>query len=464
VTLEPLARALRSVIPDPFVIAIFLTITALGVGIAHGMAAGDLDVMALVDAWVSGYVPPDAPPGTKALGGLWSLLPFAMQMCLILVTGFVVASTRPVRWLIDRLAAIPTGTRSAIVVIGCAAMALALVNWGLGLIGGALLAREVGRALKARGVAVHYPLLAAAGYLGLAVWHGGLSGSAPLKVTSRDGLNDVLGGVLGGQIDVMSLSDTIFSLRNLVVTPLAGIAMLGVLLLLVPSDPARFRQAPDVRDDRSNADDDAAPGAAGWLERTPWANLALAALMLAWIVPWLVRGGLMGLTPDSMNLLFLALGLVLAGGPAAYMRHAAEGARACAGIIIQFPLYGGILGLLVAGGVVGVLQGMLPTSGSGLSLATFLSAGLLNLFVPSGGGQWALQGPLVMQVAAEHGIEPGRVVLALAWGDQWTNLFQPFWALPLLGITGTRAGDLLGPTLLAGVAAGIVFALGAAIG
>ena len=159
-----------------------------------------------------------------------------------------------------------------------------------------------------------------------------------------------------------------------------------------------------------------------------------------------------------------ALGLVLAGGPAAYMRHAAEGARACAGIIIQFPLYGGILGLLVAGGVVGVLQGMLPTSGSGLSLATFLSAGLLNLFVPSGGGQWALQGPLVMQVAAEHGIEPGRVVLALAWGDQWTNLFQPFWALPLLGITGTRAGDLLGPTLLAGVAAGIVFALGAAIG
>jgi len=463
VSLDPLARALRSVIPDPFVIAIALTILALLLGVVHGALTGSLDVMALVDAWVSGYVPADAPAGTKPLGGLWSLLPFAMQMCLILVTGFVVASTPPVRWLIDRIAAIPRGTRSAIVVIGVVAMGLALVNWGLGLIGGALLAREVGRALDRRGVAVHYPLLVAAGYLGLAVWHGGLSGSAPLKVTSQAGLQDVLGGLLAARIPVMSLSDTVLSLRNLVVTPLVGAVMLGVLLALVPSNPERFRRPPDLDDEQAEPDQDVAPGLAGWLERTPWANLALAALMLAWIVPWLLRGGLMSLTPDSMNLLFLALGLVLAGGPAAYMRHAARGARACAGIIIQFPLYGGILGLLVAGGVVGVLADLLPTSQAGLSVVTFLSAGLLNLFVPSGGGQWALQGPLVMEVAANHGLDPGRIVLALSWGDQWTNLFQPFWALPLLGITRTKAGDLLGPTLLVGIAAGIVFALGAAI-
>lgn len=452
-SLAPLARVLRRIIPDPFVIAAFLTVLALAFALLRGA-----DPLGALDAWVSGY---RSGPDAAAQGGLWSLLPFAMQMCLILVTGLAVAHTRPVRRAIDRVAAVPRGTRGAVVLIGGIAMALACVNWGLGLVSGALLAREVGRRLHARGVPVHYPLLAAAGYLGLAVWHGGLSGSAPLKVTTSDGVTDILGHALGAQVSAMPLAETIFSPRNLLVTPLVGLVMLGVLLLLVPRDPQDFRAPPELGDDPDQAAVDDPGGPAGWLERTPVVTVLFGGLIAVWIVPEFATEGLGALTLNTMNLLFLGVGLLLSGSPRAYLSAVQEGATACAGIILQFPLYGGILALLLVGGVGELVAQVLPTSAAGLSVATFLSAGLLNLFVPSGGGQFALQGPLVLDVAVQNGIDPARIVLALSWGDQWTNLFQPFWALPLLGITGTRAGDLLGPTLLAGIAAGMVFVTGA---
>ncbi|MFK7928809.1 MAG: TIGR00366 family protein [Myxococcota bacterium] len=459
---DGVARLLRSIIPDPFVIAIGLTAAAFAVALVFSVIWGEGTPMELVQAWVSGWTPEGAPANARPIGGLWSLLTFAMQMCLILVTGFVVANTRPVQRILGALAWFATGPRTAIVLVASVAMSLALVNWGVGLIAGALLAREVGFSLKEKGIKAHYPLLAAAGYLGLAVWHGGLSGSAPLKVTSKANLDEVLGSALSAHIDVLPLTATILSPRNLIVTLCVAIVMTSILVWLVPKDPASRTEAPDRP--ASNADEESwAPGIAGRLERSPWVSGILVVLITAWFVPWLWQGGWRALSPDSMNLCFLGVGLALAGGPVAYMRHAKRGAEACAGIIVQFPLYGGILGILAAGGLVGLIADALPTSAWGLSLSTFLSAGLVNLFVPSGGGQWTVQGPMVMQAAAKSGVDPGRVVLALAWGDQWTNLFQPFWALPLLGITGTKAGDLLGPTMLAGVGAGVVFAAGAAL-
>ncbi len=408
-TPDRLAAALRSVIPDPLVIALLLTVVALVAASGAGLAAGAFDPMALVAAWVGGAVE----PGGGRVGGLWSLLAFSMQMCLILVTGAIVAGTAPVRAALERLARVPRGARSAAALVAVAAMGLGLVHWGLGLIGGAVLAREVGRALHERGVSVHYPALAAGGYAGLCVWHGGLSGSAPLKVTTVRDLAEVLGPTLAARVGGIPLTETILSPRNLAVN--------AVLLVIVP-------------------------------------------LVLAWLVPSWRAGGAAALTPDHLNLLFLAVGFVLAGSPARLMRLATSGATACAGILVQFPLYGGILGVLAAGGVIARVAGWLPTGAVGLSLATFFGAGAINLFVPSGGGQWAVQGPIVVQAAVDAGVPPARVVLALAYGDQWTNLFQPFWALPLLGITGARAGDLLGHTAIVGIVVGIVFAVGVAVG
>lgn len=455
-SLDSLARALRGAIPDPFVIALLLTAVAFGWALAVGFLSGGPGAIELIEAWVAGST---LPSGDR-VGGLWSLLGFSMQMCLILVTGYAVAGTPVVQGLLKRVGALARGPRAAVVLVAAVAMGLGLIHWGLGLISGALLAREVGQRLAAQGSPVHYPALAAAGYSGLAVWHGGLSGSAPLKVTNQRDLVEVLGAELAARVGEIPLTQTVLSPRNLVVNLALLVVVPAVLVALVPRDSSRCSPPPPAPAPEPSGSSGQPPGLSGWLDRTPWAGLIIVVGALLWLIPWLIRGGATSLSPDHLNLIFFAAGLLLAGSPARYMALAREGAAACGGIIIQFPLYGGVLGLLAAGGVLGLLAGALPSSSAGLSLATLGAAGLINLFVPSGGGQWAVQGPVLLHAAVESGIEPGRVVLALAYGDQWTNLFQPFWALPLLGITGVKAGDLLGNTAIVGLAVGLLLALG----
>jgi len=297
------------------------------------------------------------------------------------------------------------------------------------------------------------------------VWHGGLSGSAPLKVTDLAGLSEILGVTLAEQLGAIGFDQTVFSTRNLLVTGSVLILVPLILALMVPKDPGTFVPAPMRKGGalQPPAEELQGRGVAHFLESGPWFSLAMGGLMLIWLVPWLLQGDLWKLNPNSMNFIFLTVGLLLAGSPKKYMQMAEGAAKACAGIIVQFPLYGGILGLLVVGGFVQILVDLMPASEGLLSLSTFLSAGMVNLFVPSGGGQWALQGPVVMQASIDAGADPGRIVMALAWGDQWTNLFQPFWALPLLGITETKAGDILGYTFVLGIVVGIVFGLGAVI-
>ena len=156
---------------------------------------------------------------------------------------------------------------------------------------------------------------------------------------------------------------------------------------------------------------------------------------------------------------FLALGLLLHGSPIRYSRAIEDGARCCAGIILQFPLYAGIMGVMSDSGLgQAVSRGMAQVAGDSegaLATMTFLSAGLVNLFVPSGGGQWAMQGPIAMQAAVDAGAAPARIVMAVAYGDQLTNMLQPFWALPLLAITGARAREVVGYTAILMVVAAV---------
>lgn len=408
--------------------------------VAAALAVGDLAVSGLLDQWAAGKQ------------GFWSFLGFGMQMTLILVTGTVVAEAPIVRRQLERLAQLPGSARQATVLVAVAAMLTALVHWGLGLIVGAVLAREIGRTSHVRGIPMHYPTLAAGGYAGLLVWHGGLSGSAPLKVTTAKDLTEVLGADLAAQIGALSLYETTFSPRNIAVTAGLLVVIPAVLVALVPSDPTRYQAPPQTA-----LDEPELPEAGSLLDDGPWLTVPFVALMGAWILPWAAQGGLAVLSPDALNFVFFALGLLLAGSPANYMALAQRGATAATGILVQFPLYAGIRGLLVVSG----LGAKLAALGSGhLLLSTFLSAGLLNLFIPSGGGQWGVQGPIALAEAVQQGIDPARIVLAIAWGDQWTNAFQPFWALPLLGITGAKAGDLLACTAVVGVAAGVVMLLG----
>jgi short-chain fatty acids transporter len=376
-----------------------------------------------------------------------------MQMCLILVTGHALASSPPARRALGALSSLPNTAPQAAALIALVAAFLGSLNWGLGLIGGALLARDVGAALERRGVRFHYPLLAASGYVGLLVWHGGFSGTAPLKVTTERELADVLPA--GLEIPPIPLTDTVLSPMNLVAT--GGLLLIAPLVMALLTPKARDEATPmsaftaePEPPAPSPADKPLIPRL---LEDTPAVNILLIALIGAWAASYYFPGGgepsgVRSLTPNTVNLTMLMLGLALHGTPARYVRAVDDAARGCAGIILQFPLYAGIMGMMHQSGLTQQLAAGLSEQATAttLPLYTFASAGIVNLFIPSGGGQWGVQGPIAVQAALDAGVPVSKMVMAVAYGDQLTNMLQPFWALPLLAITGVKARDIVGYT------------------
>ncbi len=450
-----ICRGFQRTAPDPFVIAIFLTLLTAVLALAFGtFAPGESRLGVLLDAW-------------RADSGLWKFLAFGMQMCLILVTGHALASSRPVRAVIDALAGLPRNTAQGAGLVALVACVAGLLNWGLGIIVGALLAREVGLMLKGKGVAAHYPLICAAGYMGLLVWHGGLSGSAPLSMTTAQGAAKVLPAAYIDQLAEggVPLGETLFSGLNLFVT--AGL-IVGVPILLL-------LMAPDREDQMRTIDDFDVPASDGNAGVPDEMAVLPDRIDQSWIVAWLLAlplllavgryaqvTGLKRVGLNEINAVMLALGLIFHGSPRAYMRAVTEGARGCAGIIIQFPLYAGIMAMMVASGLVRLLAEGFASIGNEttIPLLSFLSAGVVNLFVPSGGGQWGIQGPVALETGFEAGIAPGKMIMAVSYGDELTNMLQPFWALPLLGITGCKARDIVGYTAIVMVFAGLWMAAG----
>jgi short-chain fatty acids transporter len=426
-----LERIFSAVVPEPFVLAILLT--AL-VGAAGLLATGGR-VEPVLEAWT----------GPR---GIWSLLRFSMQMCLVLVTGHAVASSPPMGRLLRSVAELPRSGGQAAAVVAIGSMLLGLTNWGLGLVGGALLARFVGASCAARGVPAHGPLLAACGYAAMVIWHGGFSGSAPLKVTTRDDLVRLLGPDLGSSMAVVPTTETLLGPLNLLV-------VVG-LLLSIPL--VALRLAPATAEPLAPPDVDDAPAPVG-LAGSRWVTVLLVVPLALAQVQYFASAGVSRLDPNAVNALLLTLGLVLHGTPGAYALAIQRAVGGCAGIILQFPLYGGIMGMMAGTGLASALARLaVRLEGSAFLVGTFLSAGLLNLFVPSGGGQWAVQGPIVVEAAQANGVAVSSVVMAVAYGDQWTNMLQPFWALPLLGLTGVRAGPMLGYTFVFLLVSGAWFA------
>jgi short-chain fatty acids transporter len=435
------ARWAKAFIPDPFVIAVLLLAVAFGAGLLLGSSP-----LALAGALAAGMMEP-------------GLLAFGFQMALILATGSALAGAPAVRGPLRRLAERPTTSGGAAALVASVAMLLGLLNWGFGLVGGAFLAREVGQSFARRGLPLNYPVVGAAAYMGMLVWHGGLSGSAPLRVATA--------GPFGPAIDVRH---TLFSPANL-----------GVTLALLLAVPLFFRALgrspspvhPTLQGPGPEPTASVAQGPPTRLERFEHSALLTAVLAVPLGVAlghaaWTRGTG--AVTLESVILLFWVLGLVLHRSLRAYAAAFGEAAGGAIGILLQFPIYFGILAVLREAGALPVVAGafgevavavqdFIPPRIS-VALTTFASSALVNLFVPSGGGQWALQSPVILQTAQALDLERAPLVMAFSYGDQLTNLLQPFWALPLLAITRLRAGELLGYTLLAMGLAVPVFVLG----
>lgn len=436
-------------IPDPFVLVLALTMIVFVVALLFGAKFEGVAYASRVTMLASGWFESLYNTG---------LMQFAMQMCIVLTTGHALALSPPVQRLIEALCRRATSARGAVVIVVLSSCLASLLQWGLGVIVGALMAREMGKALGREGIAVHYPLLGAAGYAGFMVWHGGLSGSAPLKVAEP-------GHFLAEQIGVIPITETIFGAMNVSITLSMIVTLVALCWWLMPADPSRMRVYEECAGEERGAatqepEGERVEGLVGWFERGRGFSLMSASLIGAWCVWWFSREGLSGVNLNTINVAFLGLGLGMHRSVRAYVKAVGEGVRGCAGVVLQFPFYFGILGLLSTAGLVEQWSSWL-VSWSGpksFGVVTFLSAGFVNVLVPSGGGQWAVQGPLIVDGASKLGLDVGRVILAMSYGDAWTNLMQPFWALPLLGIMRLEARDIMGYTVLMMVVTGVVIA------
>lgn len=431
--LGPLFAVVERWIPSALVFAILLTavVAALALLLTD---AGPVQVLA---AWGD---------------GLSGLLAFMTQMALILLLWHALAHTRPVRRLLASVGGAPRTPRQAYVFVFLVAAAASLVTWGLGLVVGALLARDVAAQSRARGLKLHFPLLVAAAFSGFVVWHMGYSGSGPLTAATE---GSFLAKRLGRTIPV---SETTFATWNLFAAAATVVVVAGALAAVAPRDGDSVRELEvDAREAGPKVDEEVVTPA----DRAD-ASRALTALpgiaLAGWLVLHYSRGG--SLTLDVVNWTFFALVLLLVRHPFELGALVRNAAATVGDILLQFPLYAGILGIMTASGLIGVFSDLFVrvSSPETFGVLSFLSAGLVNFFVPSGGGQFAVQGPILLDAAARLGVSPSVAVMAIAYGDQWTNMIQPFWALPLLSIAGLKVRDILGYTTVTLTASGLVFA------
>jgi short-chain fatty acids transporter len=170
---------------------------------------------------------------------------------------------------------------------------------------------------------------------------------------------------------------------------------------------------------------------------------------------------------NIVNFIFMFVGILLHGTLRRYIDAIIEAAKGASGIILQFPFYAGIMGMMTGANADGAsLAGVISNGFVSISTVktfpvfTYLSAGIVNFFVPSGGGQWAVQGPIMMPAGQALGVPAAKTALAIAWGDAWTNMIQPFWALPALGIAGLGARDIMGYCVITLLLGGIITVAG----
>jgi short-chain fatty acids transporter len=397
-------------------------------------------------------------------GGLWNrpLIVFAFQAMFMLVLGHALALSPLACRAIDCVVSWTGNTTSrAAATVALVACSTAWLNWGLGLIVGAVLARKVGERAARDGRRLNYGLIGASGYTGLMVWHGGLSGSAPIKVAEPGHLADMasLAGLNPAAMpSTIPLADTVFSAGNLGLTVLLIGAITATAWWLGRRKPGDSTPLPEPLELNAPTQKQS-----NLLARiSPLAAVA-GALVLALSVgeavqhPDALRLGF--ITPDWTNQVLLATALLLHGKLARFLAATQEAIGGATGILIQFPLYFGIMGLLTGTGLAhNISSALIDIAGpNSFEWITMCSAGLVNIFVPSGGGQWAVQGPVLIAAAAELGIPLKSAIMAMAYGDELTNMLQPFWALPLLGITGLQARDILPYTLVFMAVGAVIF-------
>lgn len=451
---QSMGRGLSAVsaryMPDPMIFAVVLSVIVFVLGIA----ITDNGPLNMLVHWYDGF---------------WSLLTFAMQMVLILLTGYALATAPGLREGIRWLARVPNSGSAAVFTTALVSTMFTWFHWGLGLIVASLFALTLGREAAKRGVTVHYPLLGAAAYTGQMVWHVGPSTSAGL-------LSATEGHFLENLIGIVPITETAFTPYALLLGGMLVFLVVPITMwAMTPNDDESVglaAYAPDKLEDGGNGGGTPRGGTGGSgttkaetetetdareadsitpADRVENSRVAAALIWipgLIYVVYWFATRGF-DLDLDIFNFAFLSLGLALHGTPIRYIRAIQEGVKGAAGIILQFPFYGGIAGMIGGSGLATIMAGGLLaiSTPETFPVVAWITGSFMNIFVPSGGGEWAVIGEVISRTALDLQVPIGKAIIAYGVGDMWTNMLQPFWAIPLLGIMGLRARDIIGYTV-----------------
>jgi short-chain fatty acids transporter len=419
-------RYAEAYIPNPYLYAVILTF----ITVAAALIWTPSDPVQVIDSWYD---------------GIWGILAFALQMALILATGVTLADAPFVKRLLTRLASLPTRQSGAAITVFLVSAIGSWLNWGFGLVVGALVAREIGKRLRA----VDFGFLVAAAYMGFMVWASGLSSSIALATATHGSALNIVEKVTG---KVAGFDATIFTRYNLVPVVLLLILIPVALYLMGPEDQEMKKVDPEVL-----ISQDAVPEP-GKGRRTfatvledSWIITVLLVLMGVFYEGHALVTHRFKLDINGFIFIALMLGLIFHWRPIRYVRSFESGAKTVGPILLQFPLYGGIMGIMTGTGLAAVIAQSFVAFSSHQTLPfwSFISSNIISLFVPSGGGHWAVQGPFMIPAAVKLHVDPALTAMATAMGEQTANMIQPFWALPILAIARLGIKDIMGYCVIA---------------
>ena len=424
------------IMPDPYVFAVILTF--VGVVLAR-LFAPHATLLTIASAWY---------------GGLFAIFVFAFQMVIMLVAGYALASSPIIKKALTRIASLASTPRSAISLTIVVSMIASWTNWGLGLVTSALLAREIAKRVK-----VDFGWLVAAAYTGYVISTEGLSGSIALSQATHGSVLNIVEKVTGHGLP---LSQTVFTRFNLVPVIVLLLVLPLIFRYLGPAEEKAVYADPErlAQEDARHHVKQKSNSLGGKLDEAWILNLLL--VLFGGLALFLdLRRTHFAIDLNSVILALLLIGILFHWTPIAYVGAVKDAARVTGSLILQYPLYGGLMGVITTTGLAGVLSKVFLSFSTARTLPffTYLTSLIITLFVPSGGGHWAVQGPFAIPAARDLHASLAGTMMAVAMGESVANMLQPFWALPILVIAGISMRRVMGFMVITFLVSLVVFGI-----
>ena len=434
---KPFVKLVENFYPDAFIFVIVLSVLTFLLAVFNT----DSSIIETFEAW-----------GT----GLPKLFTFTAQICIIMITAHALAHTKPVENILSKIGSYPASQIQAYALVTFISGLASIFAWSFGLIVGGIVSKFVAIGCAKKRIKIHYPLLVASAYSGYVIWHMGYSSSAALFVSSAD-------HSLINKIGIIPVTDTIFNPFNITIAIFTLLIITIVNPLMRPNNDSEINEIDSNVfrfTDKSDSDDmnKKIRSPAQVIENNRFISFFLAISLLLFIGLIFYKKGF-SLDLNIVSWSFLGIGLLLSNSPIHYVKLVNRASITVGPIILQYPFYAGIMRIMADTGLINVLAEKISSIATAdtLGFYSFLSGGLVNMFIPSGGGQWAVQGPVMIEAANYLNVKPYVIVLGVAYGDQWTNMIQPFWTIPLLAIAGLHMRQIMGYTFVIFIITGIIY-------